>query len=176
MNSDSEYRVAVHPNLRARLAYDADDGAVRLTLDYRRDGKWEEPSNGLELQGRRISVTSDGESLLEREVSLELLERYGTTIAGFARKLTDRTGAAEPESWPIAVAQSDGSVVEALRPPTQATFEVFEDDAGEWRWRLRHRNGNIIADSGEGYSSKRAAKKGIESVKRNALGAPVEDL
>ncbi|MEF8790051.1 MAG: HVO_2922 family protein, partial [Haloarculaceae archaeon] len=49
-----------------------------------------------------------------------------------------------------------------------ATFEVYRDSAGEWRWRLVASNGNIIADSGEGYSSKQGAERGIESVKRNA--------
>ncbi|WP_049903870.1 HVO_2922 family protein [Halococcus agarilyticus] len=57
---------------------------------------------------------------------------------------------------------------------SQATFELYVDSAGEWRWRLRHRNTEIIADGGEGYSSERAARNGIRSVKRNADGAPVE--
>jgi len=39
-----------------------------------------------------------------------------------------------------------------------ATFELFEDAGGEWRWRLRHDNGNIISDSGEGYASKSNAR------------------
>lgn len=47
-------------------------------------------------------------------------------------------------------------------------FEVYRDAAGEWRWRLRHRNGRILADSGQGYSSRRSALEGIESVRRNA--------
>ena len=53
----------------------------------------------------------------------------------------------------------------------RAAFEVYEDSGGEWRWRLRHRNGNILADSGEGYSSRSAAENGIDSVKTNAPGA-----
>ena len=56
----------------------------------------------------------------------------------------------------------------------KATFEVFRDRADEWRWRLVASNGNIIADSGEGYSSKQGAQRGIESVKRNAPEAEVE--
>ncbi|QHS17621.1 DUF1508 domain-containing protein [haloarchaeon 3A1-DGR] len=52
-----------------------------------------------------------------------------------------------------------------------AAFEVYEDNAGEWRWRLRHRNGNVLADSGEGYTSRSAAVNAVESVKRDAPGA-----
>ena len=55
-----------------------------------------------------------------------------------------------------------------------ATFEVFQDKADEWRWRLVATNGNIIADSGEGYASKQGVKRGIDSVKRSAAGANVE--
>lgn len=56
-----------------------------------------------------------------------------------------------------------------------ATFELYEDSGGQYRWRLRHENGNIIADSGEGYASKQKAKQGIESVKQNAPGADIEE-
>jgi uncharacterized protein YegP (UPF0339 family) len=59
---------------------------------------------------------------------------------------------------------------------SQATFEVYEDKAGEWRWRLVHDNGNIIADGGQGYASKERALGGIESVKQNAPGAPIEEV
>ena len=56
-----------------------------------------------------------------------------------------------------------------------ATFELFTDKAGQWRWRLRHTNGNIIADSGEGYASRQKCKQGIESVKQNAPEAELVD-
>jgi uncharacterized protein YegP (UPF0339 family) len=31
------------------------------------------------------------------------------------------------------------------------TVEVYRDRRGEHRWRARHQNGNILADSAEGY-------------------------
>ncbi|WP_435077201.1 HVO_2922 family protein [Halococcus sp. AFM35] len=52
-------------------------------------------------------------------------------------------------------------------------FEIFRDRASEWRWRLVHRNGNIIATSGEGYTSKQNALKGMRSVMKNAPDAEV---
>ncbi|HDN19804.1 MAG TPA: DUF1508 domain-containing protein [Candidatus Acetothermia bacterium] len=57
-----------------------------------------------------------------------------------------------------------------------AKFELYKDAAGEYRWRLRHENGNVIADSGEGYTTKQAALNGIQSVKENARNAPIVDL
>ena len=56
-----------------------------------------------------------------------------------------------------------------------ASFEVFKDKKGEYRWRLRHQNGNVIADSGEGYSTKSSCMDGINSVKKIAESVPVED-
>lgn len=57
-----------------------------------------------------------------------------------------------------------------------ARFELFEDRSGRFRWRLVHRNGNVIADSGEGYASRQKARQGIASVKENAPDAPVESV
>ncbi|MFB6252688.1 MAG: HVO_2922 family protein [Halobellus sp.] len=57
-----------------------------------------------------------------------------------------------------------------------ATFEIFEDKSGQYRWRLVHANGNIIADSGEGYATKQKAKQGIESVQENAPDAGVVEV
>ena len=56
-----------------------------------------------------------------------------------------------------------------------AKFELYKDKKGEFRWRLIASNGQMIANSGEGYTSKDSAKNGIESVKKNAPGAAVED-
>ena len=56
-----------------------------------------------------------------------------------------------------------------------AKFELYKDNKGEFRWRLLATNGQVIATGGEGYKSKDAAKNGIESVKKNAPAAPVEE-
>src|SRR6059058_3820336 len=58
---------------------------------------------------------------------------------------------------------------------SSATFEVYKDKAGEFRWRLKAGNGQNIASSGEGYAEKRGCLNGIESVKRNAPNAKIEE-
>ena len=40
--------------------------------------------------------------------------------------------------------------------------EYYKDQKGEHRWRLKARNGKIIADSGEGYTTPRKAREGFE--------------
>jgi hypothetical protein len=56
-----------------------------------------------------------------------------------------------------------------------AKFELYKDTKGEFRWRLVASNGQTIATSGEGYKSKESAKDGIESVKKNAPRAEIEE-
>jgi hypothetical protein len=56
-----------------------------------------------------------------------------------------------------------------------AKFELYKDAKGEFRWRLVASNGQAIASGGEGYKTREGAKAGIESVKKNAPTAPVEE-
>ncbi len=62
-----------------------------------------------------------------------------------------------------------------------AKFEIYKDKSKvtdksvEFRWRLIHANGQVIANSGEGYTTKANAMGGISSVKENTPNAPVED-
>ena len=51
-------------------------------------------------------------------------------------------------------------------------FEVYADKAGEFRFRLKARNGEVIATS-EGYKAKASCLNGIESVKKNAPDAAI---
>ena len=53
-------------------------------------------------------------------------------------------------------------------------FEVYEDRTGKFRFRLKARNGEIVA-TGEAYDNKAAAKKGCEAVQRAADGAEIID-
>lgn len=53
-------------------------------------------------------------------------------------------------------------------------FEIYKDSQGEFRWRLRAANGEVIAN-GEGYTSKAGCLNGIESVRKNAPIAEIED-
>lgn len=54
-------------------------------------------------------------------------------------------------------------------------FEVFQDRQGDFRWRLRAANGEIVANS-EAYVSKAGAHRSAERVSIWATGAPVVDL
>lgn len=54
-------------------------------------------------------------------------------------------------------------------------FEVYTDKAGEYRFKLKAPNGEVIAVS-EGYNSKKSCMNGIESVMKNAPKAKIVEL
>lgn len=53
-------------------------------------------------------------------------------------------------------------------------FEMYIDKAGEYRFRLKATNGQTIATS-EGYGAKAGCLNGIDSVKRNAPDAEIDE-
>ena len=61
------------------------------------------------------------------------------------------------------------------KPVRNGSFEVYQDAKGEYRFRLKASNGQVIAVS-EGYSSQEACLNGVESVRKNAENAKVEEL
>ena len=55
-------------------------------------------------------------------------------------------------------------------------FEIYKDKAGEFRFRIKATNGNVLAAS-EGYSAKASALNAIERIKSDAATAEIkEDL
>lgn len=42
--------------------------------------------------------------------------------------------------------------------------EIYRDNADAWRWRIRAENGEVVADSAEGYVRRRDAQHGLDLV------------
>jgi uncharacterized protein YegP (UPF0339 family) len=80
-----------------------------------------------------------------------------TAVAALATALVDP---------PVALASQRSSL----------KFEIYRDSKGGFRWRLKAANGRVIATSGEGYKAKADCKNAIESIKRGAATAAVEEL
>jgi uncharacterized protein len=55
---------------------------------------------------------------------------------------------------------------------TSAKFEIYQDDTGAWRWRLRAPNNEILG-SGQGFREKRDCERSINLVKLYAQEAEV---
>ncbi len=68
------------------------------------------------------------------------------------------------------IAKIEDRTVDDIVEVTNPKFEIFKDVKGEFRFRLKARNGEIVASS-EGYKKKDSCLKGIESVRKNAQDA-----
>ncbi len=69
-------------------------------------------------------------------------------------------------------ANVENQTEEGYETLTHPKFEMYQDKAGEYRFRLKARNGEIIGTS-EGYTAKAGCLNGIESVKKNAGDAEI---
>ena len=72
------------------------------------------------------------------------------------------------------VANLEDQTVEGFETMKNPKFEVYADKRGEFRFRLKATNGQIIA-VGEGYKAKASCLKGIESIRKNAPEAKIEE-
>lgn len=72
-----------------------------------------------------------------------------------------------------AIANLADSTVEPAVEAKCPKFEIYLDKAGEYRFRLKATNGEIILSS-EGYKAKKSCENGIESVRKNAADAKIE--
>ena len=66
----------------------------------------------------------------------------------------------------------ENQTVEGYATEKHPKFEVYNDKSGEFRFRLKAQNGQVIAVS-EGYKSLSGCLDGIASVKKNALDAEI---
>ncbi|WP_435346801.1 YegP family protein [Haloarchaeobius sp. HRN-SO-5] len=88
-----------------------------------------------------------------------LVASNGEIVADSGEGYATRSSARE------AVSRIQDDAPDAVLPSFDDThFEVFEDAAGQYRWRLVASNGRIIADSGEGYASKYGARDAARRV------------
>jgi uncharacterized protein YegP (UPF0339 family) len=67
----------------------------------------------------------------------------------------------------------EDQTVEGFEKLKHPKFEVYLDKAGEFRFRLKASNGQIIA-VGEGYKTRKSCLNGIASIKKNAPDAKIE--
>ncbi|MBQ1501924.1 MAG: YegP family protein [Firmicutes bacterium] len=70
------------------------------------------------------------------------------------------------------IAAVENQTEEGYAKEKNPKFEVYADKKGEFRFRLKAKNGQIIAVS-EGYKALASCMNGIKSVKKNAAGAKI---
>lgn len=173
---DDQQTVTIDPPeetaFEVELERDGDDASLELELTWPDDGETIQTEAAASMATFELYEDSAG------EYRWRLRHQNGNVIADSGEGYTDRRDARNGiksvcENAPGADLL-DQSSEERTGAGGDATFELYADSAGDWRWRLRHRNGEIIADGGQGYASKQGCTKGIRSVRQNARGAPVE--
>jgi amphi-Trp domain-containing protein len=165
-DGDARLSVEVPPELTAEL---------ELELETTTEAGESAPGDGTD---------GDVEGRAEIELEVELTWSAGPGEAVPVPSAADAIGAnaasdtrAGAEGTTHTGAGAEG--VPVVRPESNASaarFELYTDRADEWRWRLVHDNGNVIADGGEGYTRKENARNGLESVRANAPGAGVVEV
>jgi large subunit ribosomal protein L21 len=157
--------------------------------------------NDIRFGGKSAAESAPKQTKAESRKALEeAAARQAAEDAALAAKLNVGAEAAEPETAapkaktePKAKAAKAGKATpvdaapepeadaeaEAEAPKAEATqaagstkgFEIFEDKAGDWRWRLRASNGELVAVSEEGFSSKAGVVRTLDVVRRNTADA-----
>ena len=177
---DEEQTVTVEPAEEAELNVEIEREGENISLEI--DVEWDEEEGGeieMETQASKATFVLYQDNADEHRWRLR--HDNGNIIAdgseGYASKQKATQGLESVKENVAGAYVEDLTKDEQEEPQeggSKATFEIYKDNQEKWRWRLVHDNGNIIADCGNGYSSKQKCKQGMNSVKTNAPGGPVE--
>ena len=120
---------------------------------------------GLQTTGR----TADKDALRfeifeDRDKEFRWRLKHGEEIIG-----TSGQGYKAKESCKRGVA-----LIKSEADSDKLTFEAYEDNAGQHRWRVKSANGEIVAASSQGYKSKAACTHAIDLIKKGASKAEVD--
>jgi len=178
--ADEEQTVTVDPPAESEFGVKVERGDGKVTLEI--ELEFDEDEGAVETDAAASKARFELFEDNAEEWRWRLVHRNGNIIAdgseGYASKQKATQGLESVRKNASGAYVVDTSKDEQSEPTDEggssATFELFEDKSGKWRWRLAHGNGNIIGDSGQGYASKQKAKQGLRSVKQNVRGAPVE--
>ena len=105
-------------------------------------------------------------------VSFNLLASNGQVVATSQVYKTLRTAKIGIASVAKNAPAIEDQTVDGFEKKAMPKFEVYTDKAGKSRFRLKAKNGQIIA-VGEAYESLKACLAGVESVKKNAVDAKI---
>jgi len=166
---------AAEPEFEVELEREGDTLSLEIELE------WEEGDDDVDTDAVASKARFELYEDSAEQYRWRLVHRNGNIIGdggeGYASAQKAEQGLESvrknaPGAYVVDTSKDDEAPLE--EGGSSATFELFDDSEGKWRWRLVHDNGNIIADGGQGYSSKQKAKQGLESVRTNVGGAPVE--
>ncbi|ELZ06223.1 hypothetical protein C482_00335 [Natrialba chahannaoensis JCM 10990] len=143
---------------------DDTDTPHTVTNELEIELEWDEPVDDLSVRVESLEAAEETEDEKEEGAEQERESEPESVVLS----PTEATGSPDDSE----AIDETGSESTAERSRT-SRFEVYQDRADEWRWRLVHWNGNIIADSGEGYTSRANAERAVRGVRRAVPTATV---
>jgi large subunit ribosomal protein L21 len=154
------------------------DLTVLRIADIRFNGKSaaagvEKPANSKADERRKIEETAARQAAEDAALAAKL----AVASPAEATSAPKRVKAAPPEATetveattPV-VAEPAEVVAEVAEAKASRAFEIIEDKAGQWRWRLRARNGELVAMSEQGFTTKAGVVRSLDVVRRNTAAA-----
>jgi len=170
-----------------RVRYDMDGDVLYLhsadpasAVEFR--GAKEGHALRYDAEGRLIGITLlNARWPFEREGEVRITFPDGDVLIAGPDELTPVLAPAKSASWSrldrtFRPGMSLSFCVDAqVKGEGSMRFVIYEDNAGEWRWRLVDGNNKIVGDSGEGYESKSNVRRAIENVQGECGGAAIEE-
>ncbi|MGN8217727.1 YegP family protein [Halococcus morrhuae DSM 1307] len=175
-----------------------------LAVEYGREGidGDDATAEGIAWRGYEIALARDGEAVLGENVeaaldrgvdrvldgeraltdddrfqrAVSVASAYGQRakagLAGLRGREETALDAELPET--VELSGPGGTTIDVSLSETAAAFDLYEDDGGNWRWRLVH-DDETLAVSPSGYDSRDDAEATITTIKENVLGAEIEE-
>jgi large subunit ribosomal protein L21 len=153
------------------------DLTVLRIADIRFNGKSaaagiEKPANAKADERRKIEETAARQAAEDAALAAKLAAAVPAEATSAPKRAPAATEATETieATVPVATDSAEASPDEAEATASRA-FEIFEDKAGQWRWRLRARNGELVAMSEQGFTTKSGVVRSLDVVRRNTADA-----
>jgi uncharacterized protein YegP (UPF0339 family) len=128
--------------------------------------------------GAAVAALTQMPALAQAQERLKF-EIYQDAGKGFRWRLKAANGEILATAGEAFVAKADAQKgvdrMKAEAATDKLTFESYEDDKKEFRWRLKAANGQVVATSSQGYKAKADSDKAIDLIKKGAAQAQVED-
>jgi amphi-Trp domain-containing protein len=173
---DRTVRIAVPERVvaefEAELEADAEPPVGELELEL----EWDDADGSSIRVADRDSADDGVEDREETDAADVDAAAAVMPLEGVAGRGSADADADADETAMTADAEDTASADQSSDSGRTSRFEVYEDKGGQWRWRLVHWNGNIVGDSGEGYSSRSNAERAARSVMRSAPTASIRRL
>jgi len=118
----------------------------------------------------KLNLGAEAEAPAPAEEAVEAADKPATATKTTRRKAkpasrTRSTAGKAP------AAKADAGTGAAAGEATTKGFEIYKDKAGEWRWRLRAANDELVAVSEEGFASKSSVSRALGVVRKNVAAA-----